>query len=77
MAPPDWSDPPPRPPPMTFRKCLICNLELACLIGGLAAFLWMLTESPEESDDPAQATRALLGHGLRGAGVQGPGLGGD
>ena len=52
MPTPTWSDQPPPPPP------LLCNLELACLLGGLAAFIWLAFQPPEESAD-AEATGSI------------------
>ena len=44
------SDQPPHPPPMTLKERLLCNLELACLLGGLVAFIWLAFQPAEESD---------------------------
>ena len=44
------------PPPMTWRDCVICNLEVACLVAGLVAFIWFACDPGKED---AEASRAL------------------
>ena len=37
---------------MSLKECLLCNLELACLLGGLAAFIWLACQPPEKARTP-------------------------
>ena len=61
-------DPRTPPPPMTWRECVICNLELACLIASLVAFAWLLCD-PEKED--AEAPGVVLRDGLDWQGLRG------
>ena len=69
--PTPWSDQPPPPPAMSLKECLLCNLELACLLGGLAAFIWLACQPPPEESADAEASRALQRNGLDWQGLRG------
>ena len=37
---------------MTLRECVMCNLELACLLAGLVVFVWYLCDPIKEYEAP-------------------------
>ena len=53
---------------MTWRDCVICNLEVACLVAGLVAFIWFACDPGKED---AEASRALQWDGVDWQGLRG------